>query len=148
MNEILFFRRDPNAVLPIRQTPGSSGFDLHSCHDFVLRHDEITLVDTGWDIAHIPDGYELQVRPRSGLAAKHGCTIVNSPGTVDNDYRGPLKVILTKLTRFGGNVVFRSGARIAQLVLCPVEMRCSIAESDTPGNVTLRSSGGFGSTGE
>ena len=147
MNEVKLILRHPKAVLPIRKTIGSSGFDICSVHDFIIGFGDIQVIDTGLDVAYIPDGFEIQVRPRSGLALEHGITVVNSPGTIDSDYRGPIKVILSKLRKTKSPSVFTSGARVAQLVICPVSMETPIIEVSEQTSETDRGSGGFGSTG-
>lgn len=137
-------RLRPNAVLPTRATPGSAGLDLHACIDdgLTLNPGERALVPTGLALA-LPPGHEGQIRPRSGLAAQHGVTVLNAPGTIDEDYRGEVKVLLVNL----GPEPFRiePGARIAQLVVAPVVY----VRVDEVGELdpTSRSDGGFGSTG-
>lgn len=135
-------KEHPDAILPRYQTAGSSGFDLHSVEDGKLAPGEVQLFDTGWSVA-VPAGFEMQIRPRSGLALKHGITVLNAPGTIDSDYRGPLKVILVN----HGTEIFpvRAGDRIAQGVLVRVE-QLVFRESGTLSD-TDRDSGGFGSTG-
>jgi dUTP pyrophosphatase len=130
--------------LPSRATLGSSGFDLHAAveSDLRLEPGARTLVPTGVRIA-VPQGYEAQVRPRSGLALRHGILLPNSPGTIDADYRGEIRVILWN----AGNEAFtvRRGDRIAQLVIAPVvvaEWR-EVQELDE----TARGAGGFGHSG-
>ena len=130
--------------LPALETAQSAGMDLAAAIDapMTLAPGERAMVPTGLAIA-LPAGYEAQVRPRSGLAAKNGITVLNTPGTVDADYRGEVKVILINL----GDAAFEieRGMRIAQMVIAPVT-RASFAEVDTlPG--TARGGGGFGSTG-
>ena len=130
--------------LPSAATPSSAGIDLCAAVErtLVLRPGERRLIPTGfaWEI---PEGYEGQVRPRSGLAIRHGLTLLNSPGTVDSDYRGEVCVILCNL----GEEPFpvERGARIAQMVVSPVA-RCQVVEVEklTP---TDRGAGGFGHTG-
>lgn len=129
--------------LPARQTSGSAGYDVASAEpDFVLQPGERRAVATGFAF-ELPDGLEMQVRPRSGLALKHGVTLPNSPGTIDPDYRGELKVIMLNTGVEG--VVIRRGDRIAQLVFARFESP-SIMESAELGE-TARGAGGFGSTG-
>jgi dUTP pyrophosphatase len=110
--------------------------------DLELRPRERRAVPTGLILA-VPPGYEVQVRPRSGLALRHGVTVANAPGTVDSDYRGELMVILVNLGREGYTV--RRGERIAQLVLAPVVQGTFSESADLPR--TLRGTAGFGSTG-
>ncbi len=130
------------AVLPRYQTPGAAGVDLCSTEAFILHPTERHLVSTGIRIA-VPLGYEAQVRPRSGLAINHGIALVNSPGTIDSDYRGEIKVIMIN---FGdSDVKFEKGDRIAQMVVCPIgQASWQLVESL---DITERGSGGFGSTG-
>ena len=132
--------------LPAYETAGAAGMDLRAA---VPEHEPLTLkpmarhpVPTGLALA-LPDGYEGQVRPRSGLAARNGITCLNSPGTVDADYRGEVKVILINLG--AEDVVIRRGDRIAQLVIAPVT-RAAWTEVESL-DATARGAGGFGSTG-
>jgi len=127
---------------PVYATTGSAGVDLRAAEDVELAPLERRRVWTGVRVA-IPDGYEGQVRPRSGLALKQGLSMVNSPGTIDSDYRGEIGVILVNLGQ--ERVVLRKGERIAQLVFCPIvraefEAVEQLEDSD-------RGEGGFGSTG-
>jgi dUTP pyrophosphatase len=128
--------------LPAYATAGAAGMDVVAAEDVTLAPGARHAVATGFAIA-IPSGYEVQVRPRSGLALKHGITCLNTPGTIDSDYRGEVKVILANL---GGEpfAVVR-GERIAQLVPAPVQ-RAMLDEVDSLDD-TARGSGGFGSTG-
>ncbi|MBI5708315.1 MAG: dUTP diphosphatase [Armatimonadetes bacterium] len=124
-------------------TPGAAGMDLRSVEEVVLKPLERRLVPTGLRVA-IPEGYEGQVRPRSGLAVRHGISMVNTPGTIDSDYRGEIKVLLINL---GDSIVqLEKGERIAQLVICPV-VRAEIAVVEYL-DETERGAGGFGSTGK
>ncbi len=129
--------------LPAYATAGAAGMDVVAAEDLTLAPGQRRAVATGFAIA-IPDGYEVQVRPRSGLALKHGITCLNTPGTIDSDYRGEVKVILANL----GDTDFavRRGERIAQLVPAPV-LRATFDECDTLDD-TARGAGGFGSTGQ
>jgi dUTP pyrophosphatase len=130
------------AVLPAYQTEHSAGMDLRCAEDFTLYPKERRLVGTGLKMA-IPPGYEGQVRPRSGLAFKHGISLVNTPGTIDADYRGEIGVILIN---HGADVVtFNAGDRIAQFVIAPV-VRAELIVVDEL-ETTERGEGGFGSTG-
>jgi len=128
--------------LPAYATAGAAGMDVVSAESMVIAPGARHAVATGLALA-IPEGYEIQVRPRSGLALKHGITVPNTPGTIDSDYRGELKVILINL----GNEPFavQRGDRVAQLVLAPVVQAAwdEVAQLDT----TTRGAGGFGSTG-
>lgn len=130
------------AELPTYASPGAAGLDLKSAEDVELAPMERRLVRTGLQIS-VPEGYEAQVRPRSGLALKSGVSLVNSPGTIDSDYRGEVALIVINL---GHDVVKLSkGDRVAQLVVTPVarvEVRSVDKLEDTD-----RGSGGFGSTG-
>ena len=132
----------PGAIMPSYQTSGSAGLDLHCLEDFEINPGGRTLVPTGISIA-IPAGYEGQVRPRSGLALKHGITLVNSPGTIDSDYRGELRVIMINLG--AEPVSFKSGDRIAQLVISKFEKAELVPVMSL--DQTQRGEGGFGSTG-
>ena len=128
--------------LPAYATSGTAGMDVVSAEDVVLRPGARHAVATGFSVA-IPEGYEIQVRPRSGLALKHGITVPNSPGTIDSDYRGELKIILANLS--DDSFPIQRGDRIAQLVLAPV----TLAEWEEVDDLdaTARGEGGFGSTG-
>ena len=128
--------------LPAYATAGAAGMDVVAAEDLTLAPSARAAVATGFALA-IPEGYEVQVRPRSGLALKYGVTCLNTPGTVDSDYRGEVKVILINL----GDVPFviARGERIAQLVAAPVQ-HATLAIVDELDN-TRRGSGGFGSTG-
>jgi dUTP pyrophosphatase len=131
-----------NLPLPRYATEGAAGMDVVAAEDLTLAPGARHAVATGFAFA-IPAGYEVQVRPRSGLALKHGITCLNTPGTIDSDYRGEIKVILANL----GNQDFpiARGDRIAQLVPAPVQ-RADLDEV-TSLDETARGSGGFGSTG-
>jgi dUTP pyrophosphatase len=133
-----------NLPLPAYETAGSAGLDLLAAvmDDLILQPGERLLVPSGIAIA-LPAGYEAQIRPRSGLAAKHGITLLNAPGTIDADYRGEIKVILANL----GAEVFTvtRGMRIAQMVVAPVS-RVVWSAAETL-DETARGGGGFGSTG-
>ncbi|MEO7603248.1 MAG: dUTP diphosphatase [Sphingomicrobium sp.] len=127
---------------PSYATQGAAGMDVVAAEDVVLEPGARRAVATGFAVA-IPPGFEIQVRPRSGLALKHGITCLNTPGTIDEDYRGEVKVILANL----GNEPFavKRGERIAQLVPAPVQ-KAAFAEVDEL-DETGRGAGGFGSTG-
>ena len=128
--------------LPAYASAGAAGMDVVAAEDVELPPGGRHAVATGFAMA-VPDGFEVQVRPRSGLALRHGVTCLNTPGTVDSDYRGEVKVILANL----GDEPFRvaRGERIAQLVPAPV-IRAELAEVEALGD-TVRGAGGFGSTG-
>jgi dUTP pyrophosphatase len=130
--------------LPSYQTVLSSGMDVRACltEDVVLASMQRALIPTGLSV-EIPGGFEIQVRPRSGLALSKGISVVNSPGTVDADYRGEVKIILINLGKEA--VTIKNQDRIAQLVVCPV-VHAEIEDADTL-NHTERGEGGFGSTG-
>lgn len=131
-------------ALPEYQTDGAAGADLRACiaEDLVVAPGARVLVPTGLRL-DVPAGFEAQVRPRSGLAARHGVTVLNAPGTIDSDYRGEVQVILVN----HGSEAFRvaNGDRIAQLVVSPVA-RAVFVRADRV-EETARGSGGFGSTG-
>jgi dUTP pyrophosphatase len=128
--------------VPTYSTDGAAGLDVVAAEGLILAPGERHAVATGFSVA-IPEGYEVQVRPRSGLALKHGITCLNTPGTIDHDYRGEVKVILANL----GSEPFevRRGERIAQLVPAPV-LKAKFREAEMLGE-TGRGAGGFGSTG-
>ena len=149
MKPTIAVRRLPHAEglpLPAYETHGAAGMDLRAAVSddapVVIRPGAREMVPTGLCIA-VPEGYEAQVRPRSGLAARQGITCLNTPGTVDSDYRGEVKVILINLGE--DNAVVRRGDRIAQMVICPV-VQASWVETDSL-DQTARGAGGFGSTG-
>jgi len=139
------FKRLPgndDLPLPAYASAGAAGFDLRAAADLTIAPGALALVPTGFAVA-VPEGFELQVRPRSGLAAKHGVTVLNSPGTVDSDYRGEVAVILVNL----GPAVFTvsRGDRIAQAVIAaaPQAQLIEVTSLDE----TPRGNAGFGSTG-
>lgn len=136
--------RCPDLPVPARATSGAAGFDLRAAVDSPVRLDtgERALVPTGISIA-IPAGFEGQVRPRSGLAIRHGLGLLNSPGTIDSDYRGEIQVIL--INHGHEPVTIERGERIAQLVIAPVA-DCEIVQLDELDS-TERGAGGFGSSG-
>ena len=143
MTKILIKRLDPTVPLPSYAKAGDAGADLATRIDFTINPGERMLVPTGISIA-LPNGYVALVHPRSGLAIKHGISMVNTPGTVDAGYRGELQVILINhdLTQ---PVSFKKGDRIAELVIQKVERADFVEVSDIPGSD--RAAGGFGSTG-
>jgi len=128
--------------LPAYATEGAAGMDVVAAENVTLRPGARHAVATGFALA-IPAGYEIQVRPRSGLALKHGITVPNTPGTIDSDYRGELKVIM--INHSGDDFEIQRGDRVAQLVLAPVTQAAwqEVDELDE----TARGEGGFGSTG-
>lgn len=141
--QVLITRLDPELPLPRYAKGGDAGADIVSRIDITLAPGERALVPTGIAIA-LPDGYVALVHPRSGLAIKHGVTMVNSPGTVDAGYRGELQIILINHDNSEA-VSFKRGDRIAQLVIQKVERAEFVEVEDLPGSG--RGSGGFGSTG-
>ncbi|MFT4056481.1 MAG: dUTP diphosphatase [Novosphingobium sp.] len=128
--------------LPVYATEGAAGMDVVSAEDVTIPSGGRHAVATGLSVA-IPVGYEIQVRPRSGLALKHGISVPNSPGTVDSDYRGEVKIILINHGAEGFDI--RRGDRVAQLVLAPVTRASWVAVEEL--DETARGEGGFGSTG-
>ncbi len=132
----------PNALIPKYQTEGSSGFDLHAVEEVTIKSHSVGLVETGICLS-LEVGYELQVRTRSGLALNHQVMVLNSPGTVDNDYRGEIKVILANLSDKDFKV--QVGDRIAQGVVQKT-YKAEFIECERL-DETSRGSGGFGSTG-
>jgi dUTP pyrophosphatase len=134
---------NPDLPLPERATPHAAGYDVRTCEASVtLAPGEIRLVSTGL-VMELPEGVECQVRPRSGLAAKHGITLPNSPGTIDPDYRGELRVIMQNTGP--ESVTLNRGERIAQLVFARFDAP-DIVLADSL-SATERGEGGFGSTG-
>lgn len=134
-----------NHPLPKYETPYSAGMDLRANleKDIVLNSLERVLIPTGLFI-ELPVGYEAQVRPRSGLAAKFGITVLNTPGTIDSDYRGEIKVILVNLSN--EKFTIKNGERIAQMIIAS-HVQAELEQVDTL-NETQRGSGGFGHTGK
>jgi len=144
MTKIQIKKLSNSVLIPKYETPGSSGMDItaHINESIVINPGEKALVPTGFSLA-IPKGHEVQIRPRSGLAAKKSITVLNTPGTIDADYRGEIKVILINLGK--DKFIVENGERIAQIVVCPIaqvqlEEVKELSETD-------RGSGGFGSTG-
>ena len=144
MTEILIKRLSKEVPIPKYETDGSSGLDLSAYIDknIEIKPGKSEIIPTGLAIA-IPKNFEVQIRPRSGLAAKNQISVLNTPGTIDADYRGELKVILINLS--DKVFIVEKGLRIAQMVLCPV-IKAKLKEVETLED-TKRSSGGFGSTG-
>ena len=144
MTEILIKRLSKDVALPKYETEGSSGLDLaaHTDKQIKILPGKSEIIPTGLAI-EIPKNFEIQIRPRSGLAAKSQISVLNTPGTIDADYRGELKVILINLS--DKVFVVEKGLRIAQMVLCPV-VKATFKEVTKLEN-TERGSGGFGSTG-
>ena len=141
--DVLVTRLDPDLPLPAYAHPGDAGADLRTAVDAVVEPGERAVLPTGLALA-LPEGYAAFVHPRSGLAARYGVGLVNSPGTVDAGYRGEVKVIVVNLDR-NAPVVFHRGDRIAQLVVQRVERARFHEVARLPG--TARGEGGFGSTG-
>ena len=144
MTEILIKRLSDNVSLPKYETEGSSGMDLSANinENIQIKPGATVIVPTGISVS-IPKNFEIQIRPRSGLAAKNQISVLNAPGTIDADYRGELKVILINLGT--KNFLIENGARIAQMVICPI-VKAELKEVKTLED-TKRGSGGFGSTG-
>ena len=144
MTEILIKRLSDKVVLPKYETEGSSGLDLaaHINKSIEIKPGSTAIIPTGLAVS-IPRNFEIQIRPRSGLAAKNQISVLNTPGTIDADYRGELKVILINLG--DKSFLVENGTRIAQMVLCPV-VKANLKEVKKLED-TKRGSGGFGSTG-
>ena len=144
MTKILIKRLSKNVSLPKYETSGSSGMDISAnIQDSInIEPGNIAIIPTGIALS-IPDGFEVQIRPRSGLAAKQKITVLNTPGTIDSDYRGEIKVILINLSQ----KIFKveNGLRIAQMVVCPT-IKAQLEEVKDL-NYTKRGDGGLGSTG-
>lgn len=134
-----------DAVIPQYQTTGAAGFDFHAIEDMEIATRQTVLVKTGLSM-EIPEGYELQVRPRSGMSLKTKMRIANAPGTVDSDYRGEICIIMENMGMLGGLPYdIKKGDRIAQGVICPV-FQATFIEDEL--NDTERGEGGFGSSGK
>jgi dUTP pyrophosphatase len=145
MHEILIKKLHSDVNIPKYETEGSSGLDLEAYieKDLRLLSGERKLVPTGVSVA-MPNNFEIQIRPRSGLAYKNGISIVNTPGTIDSDYRGEIKVLLINLGT--ETVTIKKFQRIAQMVICPI-IKANLKEvQELP--ETIRGAGGFGSTGQ
>ena len=145
MVKILVKKFDKNIKLPTYKTSGSSGMDLAACikNKITINPGKTAIIPTGIAVA-IPKNYEIQIRPRSGLAANKGISVLNTPGTVDSDYRGEIKIILINLGKKSFGV--KSGDRVAQMVLCPVSKGKLQEVKNLP--KTVRGKRGFGSTGK
>ena len=144
MVKILVKKFDKNIKLPTYKTSGSSGMDLvaYVKSKINIKPGKTATIPTGIATA-IPKNYEIQIRPRSGLAAKKGISVLNTPGTIDADYRGEIKIILINLSK--KPFIIRSGDRVAQMILCPVVKGKLKVVKNLPN--TVRGKGGFGSTG-
>ena len=144
MTKIQIKKLSDAVLIPKYETSGSSGMDIaaHIKENIIINPGEKALVPTGFLLA-IPHGFEVQIRPRSGLAAKKSITVLNTPGTIDADYRGEVKVILINLSK--EKFIVRNGERIAQMVVCPIAQ----VQLDEVKELfeTDRGSSGFGSTG-
>ena len=145
MLEILVKKFDKNIKLPDYKTSGSSGMDLvaYIKNKITINPSKTAIIPTGIAVA-IPKNYEIQIRPRSGLAANKSISVLNTPGTIDSDYRGEIKIILINLGK--KTFVVRSGDRIAQMILCPIAKGRLKEVKNLP--KTVRGKGGFGSTGK
>ena len=145
MVKILVKKFDKNIRLPSYKTFGSSGMDLvaYIKNKITIDPGKTVIIPTGIAVA-IPKNYEIQIRPRSGLAAKKGISVLNTPGTVDSDYRGEIIIILINLSK--KSFVVKSGDRVAQMILCPVAKGKLQEVKNLP--KTVRGKGGFGSTGK
>ena len=145
MVKVLVKKLDPNVKLPIYKTEGASGMDLIAFIEksINIKPQTSEIVSTGLAFA-FSENYEIQIRPRSGLAAKNNISVLNAPGTIDSDYRGEIKVII--YNHGDNNFIINNGDRIAQMVLTPVIKMELEFVSDLP--ETIRGEGGFGSTGK
>jgi len=145
MAKVLIKKLDPNVVLPVYKTNGASGMDLMAFIDKPIKiaPNSSYLVPTGLSMAFSED-YEVQIRPRSGLAAKNNITVLNTPGTIDSDYRGEIKIILFNHGK--EDFLINNKDRVAQMILTPV-VKMKLEETDNLPD-TLRGEGGFGSTGK
>jgi len=145
MIKILVKKFDNNIKLPTYKTVGSSGMDIEARvkKKIIIKPGKTAIVPTGIFFA-IPKNYEIQIRPRSGLAAKNSVSVLNTPGTIDSDYRGEIKVIMINLSK--KKFMIKSGDRIAQMVLCPI-IKAKLQEVKKLPK-TIRGKGGFGSTGK
>ena len=145
MVKILVKKFDKDIKLPAYKTSGSSGMDImaYTKNKITISAGKTAMIPTGIAVA-IPKNYEIQIRPRSGLAAKKNISVLNTPGTIDSDYRGEIKIILINLGK--RSFVVKSGDRVAQMVLCPIAKGKLQEVRKLP--KTVRGKGGFGSTGK
>ena len=145
MAKVLIKKLDPTAELPAYKTDGASGMDLMACIEkpINLEPGKSCLVPTGLSVA-FPEEYEIQIRPRSGLAAKNNISVLNTPGTIDSDYRGEIKIIL--FNHSNENFIINNNDRVAQMVLTPIVKMELEEENELP--KSIRGRGGFGSTGK
>ncbi len=143
MIEVKIQKIDKSAKLPHRMSTHAAGYDLYSCHqqNILLKKGEVKLVPTGIAIS-LPAGYEAQIRPRSGLAIKHGIGVLNAPGTIDADYRGEIKIILFNYGK--EDFIITPGTRIAQMIIAKHEIVDFAVTEEL--DETTRGSGGFGHT--
>jgi dUTP pyrophosphatase len=147
MARLRVYKMRADAMIPRYETDGAAGLDLAACLDspLVLAPGQSVRVPTGLRIA-LPSGHEGQVRPRSGLAARHGVTVLNAPGTIDEDYRGEVQVLL--INHGSADFTIESGDRIAQLIVAPVSrIEIEAVNEEAALGGTERGDGGFGSTG-
>jgi len=151
--ELLFKKLDPRAIIPYYIYEGDSGLDLCSLHEYIIQPGECTMVETGLSAEIISHGdltkftFEIQVRPRSGLAMNEGITIINSPATIDSNFRGHWRLPLTKITN--GEYKLEAGERFAQAVVCPIFSTPMISIQEVEElNSSDRGEQGFGSTGK
>ncbi|HIV98391.1 MAG TPA: dUTP diphosphatase [Candidatus Ornithospirochaeta avicola] len=140
----ILLKKEEGVKTPSYQSEGSAGFDIsaHLEKSIVIKSFSRCIIPTGLYF-EIPEGYEMQIRPRSGLALKHGITVLNTPGTIDSDYRGEIKIVLVNLS--DEDFVVNDGDRIAQAIVAPYT-RCDFEITDTLSD-TIRADGGFGSSG-
>ena len=145
MVKILVKKFYKNIKLPVYKTSGSSGLDLvaYIKNKITINPSKTAIIPTGIAVA-VPKNYEIQIRPRSGLAAKKGISVLNTPGTIDSDYRGEIKIILINLSK--KPFVVKSGDRVAQMILCPIAKGKLKEVKNLP--KTVRGKEGFGSTGK
>ena len=145
MVKILIKKFNNNIQLPTYKTSGSSGMDLiaNNKKKIIIKPTKTSIIPTGIAVA-IPKNYEIQIRPRSGLAAKKSVSVLNTPGTIDSDYRGEIKIILINLSK--KPFIVKSGDRIAQMIVCPITKVKLKEVKNLP--KTVRGKGGFGSTGK
>jgi dUTP pyrophosphatase len=143
MIEVKIQKINKSSKLPHRMSAHAAGYDLYSCHqqNIILKKGDITLVPTGIAIS-LPAGYEAQIRPRSGLAIKHGIGVLNAPGTIDADYRGEIKIILFNYGK--EDFIITPGTRIAQMIIAKHEIVDFTVTEEL--DETTRGSGGFGHT--
>lgn len=145
MVKILVKKFNKNIKLPAYKTSGSSGMDLvaYIKNKIIINPGKTAMIPTGIAVA-IPKNYEIQIRPRSGLAVSKGISVLNTPGTIDSDYRGEIKIILINLGKKSFDI--KSGDRIAQIIVCPISKAKFKEVKQLP--KTTRGKGGFGSTGK